>query len=194
MDHSLGFFMEAARREVYFEDTIFVFLGDHGLPRRAMHRPPGERLLGLDAFHVPLVIHAPELLEPRVIDKVSAQVDVLPTVLGLTSLSAVNSTFGRDLLDERFDESGYAFVVVHGASRIGVIDEEFYFSARMDRSVSLLKRIFSDDPEKDLRERYPEVADEFEEIAFAFHETLKYMRYHNSPEAVAARIAGRTAE
>jgi phosphoglycerol transferase MdoB-like AlkP superfamily enzyme len=193
MDHSLGLFMEAARRDDYFEDTIFVFYGDHGLPRRAAHRPPGEELLGLNAFHVPLVIYAPERLEPRVIDKVAAQVDALPTVLGLTSLAAVNSTFGRDLLDERFEESRYAFTIRHGERRIAIISDEFYFQVKMDGTHARLQQIFSDDPKKDVSERYPEVAAELEEIAFAFYETLKYMRYHNSPEAIAARFDGHSA-
>ena len=188
MDHSLGLFMEAAEREGYFEDTIFVFYGDHGLPRRAAHRPPGEELLGLNAFHVPLVIYAPERLEPRVIDEVSAQVDALPTVLGLTSLAAVNSTFGRDLLDEPFGKSRYAFTILHGNRRISIISDEFCFQVNMDRTDAELQQIFSDDPEEDLNERYPELAAELEEIALAFYETLKYMRYHNSPEAIAARL------
>jgi phosphoglycerol transferase MdoB-like AlkP superfamily enzyme len=192
MDHSLGWFMEAARREGYFEDTIFVFYGDHGLPRRARHRPPGERLLGLDAFHVPLVIYAPERLEPRVIDEVSTQVDALPSVLGLTSLPAVNSTFGRDLLDERFEESRYAFIIRHGKKHIAIISDEFYFQENMDGTNAHLHQIFSDDPEKDVSEHHPEVAAELEEIAFAFYETLKYMRYHNSPEAIAAQFDGRS--
>jgi len=188
MDHSLGLFMEAAAREDYFEDTIFVFYGDHGLSRRAAHRPPAEELLGLNAFHIPLVIYAPERLEPRVIDEVSTQVDALPTVLSLTSLTAVNSTFGRDLLDERFEGSRYAFNIRHGRGRIAIIGDEFCFLVNTDRTDAELKQIFADDPEEDLNERYPELAAEMEEITFAFYETLKYMRYHNSPEAIAARL------
>jgi phosphoglycerol transferase MdoB-like AlkP superfamily enzyme len=188
MDHSLGLFMEAAYREDYSEDAIFAFYGDHGLPRRAAHRPPGEELLGLNAFHVPLVIYAPERLEPRVIDKVATQVDALPTILGLTSLTGVNSTFGRDLLNERFEASRCAFIIRHGERRIAIITDEFYFQVNMAGTHARLQRIFSDDPEKDVRERYPEVAAELEEAAFAFYETLKYMRYHNSPEAIAARF------
>jgi phosphoglycerol transferase MdoB-like AlkP superfamily enzyme len=193
MDHSLGLFMEDARRESYFDDTIFVFYGDHGLPRRAAHRPPGERLLGLNAFHIPLVIYAPERLEPRVIDDVSTQVDALPTVLGLTSLTSVNSTFGRDILDERLGASRYAFTIRHGSGRIAIISDEFYFEVKMDGSRPRLHRIFSSDPKQDVSERYPEVAAELKETALAFYETLKYMRYHNSPEAIAARLDGRTA-
>jgi phosphoglycerol transferase MdoB-like AlkP superfamily enzyme len=188
MDHSLGFFMEAAARESYFEDTIFVFYGDHGLPRRAAHRPPGEERIGLNSFHVPLVIYAPERLEPRVIDEVSAQVDALPTVLGLTSLAAVNSTFGRDLLDEPFGKSRYAFTILHGNRRISIISDEFCFQVDMDGTDAELNQIFSDDPGKDVKERYPELAAELEEIALAFYETLKYMRYHNSPETIAAQL------
>jgi len=193
MDHALGLFMQAARQEDYFDDTIFVFYGDHGLPLRAAHRPPGEERLGLNAFHVPLLIYAPKRLEPRVIDEVATQVDALPTVLGLTSLTGVNSTFGRDLLDERSHQPRYAFIIRHGEGRIGVISDEFYFQARIDGFGAKLFEIFSKDPTQDVSERYPELAAELEDTAFAFYETLKYMRYHNSPEAIAARLEARAA-
>jgi phosphoglycerol transferase MdoB-like AlkP superfamily enzyme len=193
MDHGLGLFMEAAARERYFDDTIFVFYGDHGLPHRAEHRPKGEELLGLGAFHTPLLIYAPGRLEPRVIDDVATQVDALPTVLGLTELSGVNSTFGRNLLDERLGEERYAFIIRHGENRIVIIDDEFYFQVRIDGTGARLFRIFSDDPRQEVSERYPELAAEREAIAFAFYETLNYMRFHNSPEAIAARLEARSA-
>jgi phosphoglycerol transferase MdoB-like AlkP superfamily enzyme len=139
------------------------------------------------------VIYAPERLEPRVIDEVATQVDALPTVLGLTSLSAVNSTFGRDLLDERLEGSRYAFNIRHGSGRIGIISDEFCFSVQANGTRAELKQIFSDDPEKNVNERYPELAAELEEVTFAFYETFKYMRYHNSPETIAARLEGRRA-
>lgn len=193
MDHSLGLFMEAARKEDYFDNTIFVFYGDHGLPHRAEHRPPGEQQLSLGSFHVPLLIYAPKRLEPRVIDEIAAQVDVLPTIVGLTSLRAVNSTFGRDLLDERFAGDRYAFTIQHGKHRIGLITDEFYFDVRTDGFDARLHRIASEDAKQDVSERYPELADELENTAFAFYETFEYMRYHNSPEAIAERVRERSA-
>ncbi|MCK4833861.1 MAG: LTA synthase family protein, partial [Gammaproteobacteria bacterium] len=36
MDHSIGHFMKVAKREAYFENTLFVFFGDHGI-----HAPTG---------------------------------------------------------------------------------------------------------------------------------------------------------
>jgi len=62
----------------------------------------------------------------------------------------VNSTFGRDLLDERFDGSRYAFTIRHGERRIAIISDEFYFRAKMDGTHAQLHQIFSDDPEKDI--------------------------------------------
>src|SRR5262249_5776471 len=54
VDHSIGEFFRIARQEKYFDDTVFVFYGDHGLPAAAEHRPLAERQLSLPRYHVPL--------------------------------------------------------------------------------------------------------------------------------------------
>ena len=43
LDHAVGVFIEGARREPWFADTIFLFYGDHGLPGSAPHIPRGDR-------------------------------------------------------------------------------------------------------------------------------------------------------
>ena len=43
LDHAIGVFIDGARREPWFADTIFLFYGDHGLPGSAPHIPRGRR-------------------------------------------------------------------------------------------------------------------------------------------------------
>ena len=57
LDHAVGVFIEGARREPWFADTIFLFYGDHGLPGSAPHIPRGDQEAGLTHFHVPLLIY-----------------------------------------------------------------------------------------------------------------------------------------
>jgi phosphoglycerol transferase MdoB-like AlkP superfamily enzyme len=96
LDYSLGRFFELARREAYFDHTIFVMYGDHGVyPVIAL---PWQQI-GLADRWVPLVIHAPALIpEGRRIATVASLVDVLPTCLGLMGIPYLNTTLGRDLL------------------------------------------------------------------------------------------------
>ena len=57
MDHSVQFFLGAARKSGYFDNTLFVFLGDHGSGRRhPTHMPKAEDELRLTRYRVPLII------------------------------------------------------------------------------------------------------------------------------------------
>jgi phosphoglycerol transferase MdoB-like AlkP superfamily enzyme len=191
MDHSIKFFLDAAKKDGYLNNTIFVFLGDHGSGRRhPLHMHKAEDQLELTKYHVPLVIYAPGLIkEGKVYDKVASEVDILPTIAGITSIPYVNSTFGRDLLDDRFDAQRYAFTIRHWqVPYIGLIGDKFYFSISADGTNGRLNRYYSDDPTKNIINEFQEVAAEMEQLCRGIYETVNYMRYHNSPETVAAKV------
>ncbi|NVM20326.1 MAG: sulfatase-like hydrolase/transferase [Desulfobacterales bacterium] len=189
LDHSVGFFLETAKRQDYFNNTIFVFFGDHGLPRHASHMHKSEDRLMLGKYHVPLAIYAPGLIRGgKVYHKMASEVDLLPTIAGLASIPYVNSTFGRDLLDDRFDARRHAFTIVtKGGVEIGVISNKFYFLTNADGSNKRLHEIYSDTPRKNLIDKFPQIAAELERICRGIYETARYIRYHNSPEMVAAK-------
>jgi phosphoglycerol transferase MdoB-like AlkP superfamily enzyme len=189
MDHSLGFFLQTAKKEAYFNDTIFVFFGDHGLVRSALHMHRGEDQLLLTRYHVPLVIYAPGLIrEGKIFDKVAGEVDVLPTIARIASIPYVNSTLGRDLLDDRYDAYRYAFTIRHKyGPEIGLIGDKFLFLTNTAGTTKRLHQIYSDTPRKNVIGDFPEVAAELERLCRGLYETAKYLRFHNSPEMVAAQ-------
>jgi hypothetical protein len=94
-DWALGEFMNRARQQPWFNQTIFVLVSDHAGGVAA--RQPG---MNLDDFHIPLLIHAPGLITPRRVDTVASQMDVGPTVLGLMNISYRSRFFGQDILRE----------------------------------------------------------------------------------------------
>ncbi len=189
IDHSLGHFFRLARQQAYFEDTLFVLYGDHGSPSAPEHRPAADGQLRLARFHVPLVLYAPKHLEPRVVDAVASQLDVLPTVVGIAGASGVNSTLGRDLFDPAFATSRYAFTVerIEKNPVVGLVTDELYFQAAADGSLKRLHRIDSASPRDDRSAERPEITAQLEDLALGLYETARYMRYHNAPEAVAAQ-------
>jgi phosphoglycerol transferase MdoB-like AlkP superfamily enzyme len=190
VDHSLGHFFRLARREKYFEDTVFVLYGDHGSPAAsAEHRPLAERQLRLPRYHVPLVFYAPKHLDPRVVDEVASQLDVLPTVVGVAGASGVNSTLGRDLFDPRFAGRRYAFTVerIEKNPLLGLVSKDFYLTVAADGSRRELHRLDSASPRDDASAEAPEAAAQLEELALALYQAARYMRYHNAPEQVAAQ-------
>lgn len=93
-------FMETAAKEKYFNNTIFVFVGDHGIRGNATDMfPKAWTEQSLTCQHVPLLFYAPEMLQPRRLSFPCSQLDVLPTIAGLSSISYTNTTMGTDILD-----------------------------------------------------------------------------------------------
>ena len=62
LDHSIGFFMQQAKKEKYFDNTIFVFFGDHGVNGTGKHMTEAQRQLHINPLNVPLIIYSPKLL------------------------------------------------------------------------------------------------------------------------------------
>ena len=185
IDHGIGLFMEKTRKEKYFDNTIFVFFGDHGLPGHPEHRPRAEEHLGLTRLHVPLIIYAPKLFpEGKVLDTIASEVDVLPTVASLTSRSYLNTTLGRNLLSIDQNKNRYSFVVVsHGpVSEIGILDSSFYFIMNNDGSSKRLHILDNETPRINVLKNYPEKSESMERLCRGLYETSRYISYHNSPD------------
>jgi len=181
MDHSIGYFMEQARQASYFDNTIFVFYGDHGITGYGgRHTPEVESKYLLTGFHTPLLIYAPKLLPARQLDIIASEVDLLPTLAGLAAPAYVNTTLGRDLLDERFDDRRYAFTITHYSNpEIGLIGPDHYFRMYADGSNRLLLDTTPGQPGTNAIARQPAIAAEMEALTRGIFETAKYLRFHN---------------
>ncbi len=126
-DYSFQHFIEAAKKEQYFHNTIFVFVGDHGIAGNARAVYPNvwtdQRL---SDEHVPLLLYAPSLLLPQQRTEVVSQIDVLPTIAGLVHQPYTNTTLGRNLLDPQ-KKNNAAFVIYHDEEKIGWVTDSFYY-------------------------------------------------------------------
>ena len=83
-DAWMGELMAELQRDGASKNTIVVVLGDHGL--RALTENPELRRGTIDetAFHVPLIIHAPQALDhTENIPWLTSHVDIVPTLLDL---------------------------------------------------------------------------------------------------------------
>ena len=104
-DFALGELLRLARENGYYEKTIFVIYGDHGLPSLdSLNMPRGFMSHQLIKHHVPLVIHSKELVQVAQENKVASQVDIMPTVLGLIGVPYSIRTLGRDLFNNDYDD------------------------------------------------------------------------------------------
>ncbi len=187
LDHAIGAFIDGARREPWFVDTIFLFYGDHGLPGSAPHIPPGDAEAGLTHFHVPLLVYGPGRIPGgRRIDTVASELDVLPTAASLAGLPYVNSTFGRDLLDPTFDAQRFTFTIGDQGKvpALGLIGKDRAFEIFGDGSNRKLTALDGGNLHVNLITREPETTARMEELCRALYETARYLPFVNGPDRV----------
>jgi len=185
MDHSIGHFMKLARQEKYFDNTVFVFFGDHGISGYGgEHTPRFETDFDLTGLHVPFVIYAPKLLKAEVYNKVASEVDILPTLAGLISAGYTGTTMGRDLFDTNLDTQRYAFTINHDNNpSLGLVSQDYYFKILADGSHPALFFTAKDKKIKltDVSQQHPQLTKKYKHLTLGIYETSKYMLYHNKP-------------
>ena len=184
MDHSIGHFIKIAKKEPYFDNTLFVFFGDHGIHApTGDHVPAFEAQLNLQGLRVPLVFYGKSVIsKPKVFDTIASEVDVLPTIASITGTSYLNTTLGRDLTDDTFNDNRYAFTIEHGSNRtIGLLSDEYYLLMQADGSNPKLHHLLSDNPRNDVADENKEVMDTLTHKLTAIWNTIRYMRENNKP-------------
>ena len=93
-DYAVGRLMAEARKQPWFDRTVFVIVADHCAGSARKYALPVEN------YRIPLIVYSPSNLAPRKVDTVASQIDVAPTVLGLLRFSYPSQFIGRDILDE----------------------------------------------------------------------------------------------
>ena len=94
-DRAIADFMQQAKKEPWYNNTIFVFLGDHG---KIVGTPECEMPQSYN--NVPLMIYG-EGVEHQIVTELASQVDVAPTLLSMLGIGYVQNNFGVDLNAEK---------------------------------------------------------------------------------------------
>ena len=84
-------FVNRARKKPWFADTVFIFVADHGT------KVNGAAAVPVHSFRIPLLFYAPGHIKPGRIETLGAQIDLIPTLMGLLGISYDSPFFGVDL-------------------------------------------------------------------------------------------------
>lgn len=152
-DYALGQFLEKARREPWFGNTVFVITADH------CASSAGRTEIPLEKYHIPAVIYAPGLIAPKRVDRLASQIDLMPTLFSLLGMEYESHFYGVDALDPAttphafiatYQDLGYlegdTFTVLSPVGRseqfrLAPTAEDPYRTVRVDRpDTALLKR------------------------------------------------------
>ncbi len=161
-DWSLKKFFELSSKQKWFDNTIFVFVADHGAPISSDYE------ISLSYFHSPFIIYAPKITTSNMVYKeIGSQIDIFPTIMGLIKQPYVNNTLGIDLLRKK-----RKYAVINNDSKIGILDTS-YFCIMGKEDINLYK--YKNRNRTDYFEQESEKAREMTEYAKSLMQTYQEM-------------------
>ena len=178
-DFNFSKFIEAAKKEKYFDNTVFVFVGDHGIKGDAGNMfPKSFTQQNILAEHVPLLFYAPKLLAPLREMKVCSQMDILPSLASISGIAYKNSSFGRNLFDKNDNKERYAFIKDPDLSTIGLVGNRYYYRMCLDNQKEDFVSVTDDAPIPENKVT-DSIKDRMRKLAAAWYETAKYVLVNN---------------
>ena len=136
-DYALGGFLDAASREPWFGNTVFVITADH------CASSAGKTEIPLEKYHIPAMIYAPAFVAPGSVGKTASQIDLMPTLFSLLGMDYDSWFYGRDILADDFRERAF----VANSQDLGYLEgDRFTVLSPVDRAEQCLLRPTDDDP------------------------------------------------
>lgn len=161
-DWSIQHFIEEARSKKWYDNTLFVFIGDHG------QRFDPTYDMSLTYHHIPMIFFWEKKITPKLYEDIGLQLDLVPTLMGLLKLDYINNTLGIDL---RTEKRPFAFFTAD--NKIGVLNRDFFLVIRKDGPTTLYKY-----PSKDVNnylDNYPQIVDSMQTYAYSMLQVTQFL-------------------
>lgn len=114
-DYAIEKFMEKASQKPWFEDTVFVFVGDHPSSIAGKTEVPYE------SYGVVSMMYSPKYIAPQNFSRLCSQIDIAPTLLGVVGFEYTSPFFGQDV---RTMAEGRAWVSTY--QLLGYEDDNYF--------------------------------------------------------------------
>lgn len=93
-DYAINRFLKESSLKPWFGNTIFVIVSDH------CAGSAGSVELPVTGYHIPMLIYAPAIIkQPFIVDRLMAQIDIPPTILGMLNFSYRSKFLGQDIFN-----------------------------------------------------------------------------------------------
>lgn len=100
-DYAIGKFIEDARKQAWFDNTVFVIVSDH------CASSAGRTHVPLEKYQIVGLIYAPAFVQPQKVSKLVSQIDVMPTVFGLLNFSYESQFYGKDVFSPHYKSKAF---------------------------------------------------------------------------------------
>jgi phosphoglycerol transferase MdoB-like AlkP superfamily enzyme len=183
-DYALREFFRLAASSPYYDNTVFIVTGDHGISEQSPSAPKNYQDMSLHEYQVPLIIHYPKKFpKAEVMPQAGGHIDLFPTIAGITGMAYHNTTLGRDLLDPSFGEDRWGFVMRTFQLPV-LISRDKCYSARINGKGIFYRREadnISQDWIEDDNITDAEL-DEYKALTLGIQETARYLLYNNKKQ------------
>ena len=169
-DWSIGQFLREAAKKPWFDNTLFIFVGDHG------HFDKPLYAMALNYNHVPLIFYAPGRIAPHFVDRLALQIDIAPTLLNLLGIEPPQSMLGIDLMRHT---RPYAYFSAD--DKIGCVDGELLYIYHAKAESASLYR-YKQRSTVDLIDSLPERAAEMRRYAMGMTQTSQTLLTDKNPK------------
>jgi phosphoglycerol transferase MdoB-like AlkP superfamily enzyme len=180
LDFNVARFLKRAKESGYYDNSIFVFFGDHrGGMKKLNFLKNNEDDLGIQVHHVPFFIHAPKYIKPQIVDLYAKLIDIFPTAASLAKINYTNYTLGRDLLDSSsINTAAFVYIQSKGEKAVGVLKDNFYYEKT---NISKKTGLFSLQAKavEDIQYNKPALAKQMDSLLSAYYHTTKYLYFNN---------------
>ncbi len=95
-DYALRKFFEMAKKQPWFQNTVFVIVADH------CASSAGKTELPLDKYRIPALVYSPGFIAPQKYTQLMSQIDVMPTVMGLLNFNYQSKFYGQDVFQSDY--------------------------------------------------------------------------------------------
>lgn len=100
-DYALKKFFEMAKKQDWYDNTVFVIIADH------CASSAGSTELPTDKYRIPAIIFSEGFIKPQKFNKLMSQIDVMPTLFGLLNFSYQSKFLGQDVFKTEFQPKAY---------------------------------------------------------------------------------------
>lgn len=180
LDFNVDVFLRRAKEAGYYDNTIFLFFGDHNTAMNPVDfLAKEESALGTVVHHVPFFIHAPKFTKPKVYSKFTKLVDVVSTAASLANINYTNYTLGSNALDT-IHSTDFAFLykAIKGEPAIGLLQNNYYYTmTTVSNTVNLYD--FNGKDLTDIKKDHPIVTKQMDSLLRGYYNATKYLYYNN---------------
>lgn len=90
-DYAIGKFIKEASKRPWFKNTLFVITADH------CASSAGKVELPVNKYHIPMIFYSPANVRPGQFNRLTAQIDIAPSILGFLNFDYRSKFFGQDV-------------------------------------------------------------------------------------------------